>query len=192
MCLFRPLPQIVWSKDGYPVESSDRVTQGHYGKSLIIKHVTFEDQGSYTCEASNGVGSAQTYSINLQVQGESQTRSSANLSSKTFCVPPWCNLSLRCDDQQRTTGRINRNEVRLCVAPRCSALPHMTSRRYWLYPRRNLHQANPLPPSDDVRKQKKSFQRIFSVQFCHYSKNITPLETWNLIITAVRKQKQIF
>ncbi|XP_026272122.1 neuroglian isoform X2 [Frankliniella occidentalis] len=62
-----PLPQIVWSKDGKQILPSDRVTQGHYGKSLIIKHLTFEDEGAYTCEASNGVGSAKTYSINLQV-----------------------------------------------------------------------------------------------------------------------------
>ncbi|XP_034235912.1 neuroglian isoform X2 [Thrips palmi] len=68
-CIFggTPLPQIVWSKDGRQIQPSDRVTQGHYGKSLIIKHLTFEDEGAYTCEASNGVGSAKTYSINLQV-----------------------------------------------------------------------------------------------------------------------------
>lgn len=66
---FRPLPQIVWSKDGKQIQPSDRVTQGHYGKSLIIKHLTFEDEGAYTCESSNGVGSAKTYSINLQVLG---------------------------------------------------------------------------------------------------------------------------
>lgn len=62
-----PLPQIVWSKDGTILQSSDRVTQGNYGKSLIIKHTTFEDRGSYTCEASNGVGSAKSNSIHLDV-----------------------------------------------------------------------------------------------------------------------------
>jgi len=40
----------------------------------------------------------------------------------------------------------------------------------------------PLPPSDAVRKQKKIFQRIFSAKYCHNSKNITPLETINLVI----------
>lgn len=63
-----PLPEIVWTKNGRPIPWSDRVTQGNYGKSLIIRHSTFEDAGSYTCEASNGVGNAQSYSINLQVQ----------------------------------------------------------------------------------------------------------------------------
>lgn len=60
----------MWSKDGKPIQSSDRITQGNYGKSLIIKHVNFEDKGAYTCEVSNGVGEAKTYSINLQVNGE--------------------------------------------------------------------------------------------------------------------------
>ncbi|XP_015587223.1 neuroglian isoform X2 [Cephus cinctus] len=68
-CIFggTPLPQTVWSKNGQLLRSSDRITQGNYGKSLIIKHVNFEDEGSYTCEASNGVGDAKSYSINLQV-----------------------------------------------------------------------------------------------------------------------------
>jgi len=41
---------------------------------------------------------------------------------------------------------------------------------------------NPLPPSDAVRKQKKIFKTIFSVQHCHNLKNITHLETRYLII----------
>nr|XP_023019782.1 neuroglian [Leptinotarsa decemlineata]XP_023019783.1 neuroglian [Leptinotarsa decemlineata]XP_023019784.1 neuroglian [Leptinotarsa decemlineata] len=69
-CIFggTPLPQTVWKKGGKLVQSSDRITQGNYGKSLIIKVVDFEDRGTYTCEVSNGVGEAKSYSINLQVQ----------------------------------------------------------------------------------------------------------------------------
>ncbi|XP_025162697.1 neuroglian isoform X2 [Harpegnathos saltator] len=68
-CIFggTPLPQTIWSKGGDLINSNDRISQGNYGKSLVIKHVTFEDQGTYTCEASNGVGTAQSYSISLQV-----------------------------------------------------------------------------------------------------------------------------
>ncbi|XP_018565737.1 neuroglian isoform X1 [Anoplophora glabripennis] len=68
-CIFggTPLPQTVWSKDGRIVQSSDRITQGNYGKSLIIKIIDFEDEGTYTCEVSNGVGEAKSYSINLKV-----------------------------------------------------------------------------------------------------------------------------
>ncbi|KAF5283238.1 hypothetical protein FQA39_LY17364 [Lamprigera yunnana] len=68
-CIFggTPLPQTVWSKNGRHIQSSDRITQGNYGKSLVIKLVDFDDEGSYTCEVSNGVGEAKSYSINLEV-----------------------------------------------------------------------------------------------------------------------------
>ncbi|CAH1103068.1 unnamed protein product [Psylliodes chrysocephalus] len=68
-CIFggTPLPQTVWKKGGRLVQSSDRITQGNYGKSLIIKVVDFDDEGAYTCEVSNGVGEAKSYSINLKV-----------------------------------------------------------------------------------------------------------------------------
>ncbi|XP_058802233.1 neuroglian isoform X2 [Phymastichus coffea] len=62
-----PLPLTVWSKNGQRIRPSDRVTEGNYGKSLVIKHVNFDDKGVYTCDVSNGVGSAQSYSINLEV-----------------------------------------------------------------------------------------------------------------------------
>ncbi|XP_017782809.1 PREDICTED: neuroglian isoform X2 [Nicrophorus vespilloides] len=62
-----PLPQTVWKKDGKQILYSERVTQNNYGKSLIIKLVDFEDEGQYTCDVSNGVGVAQSYSINLKV-----------------------------------------------------------------------------------------------------------------------------
>lgn len=69
-CIFggTPLPQTVWLKNGVRLKPTDRVTQGNYGKSLIIKTVNFDDQGTYTCEASNGVGTAKSHSIDLKVQ----------------------------------------------------------------------------------------------------------------------------
>uniref|UniRef100_T1GJK1 Ig-like domain-containing protein n=1 Tax=Megaselia scalaris TaxID=36166 RepID=T1GJK1_MEGSC len=51
-----PLPQTVWTKDGKKIDWNDRISQGHYGKTLIIRHATFEDAGTYTCDVSNGVG----------------------------------------------------------------------------------------------------------------------------------------
>nr|XP_034837376.1 neuroglian isoform X3 [Maniola hyperantus] len=63
-----PLPQVVWKKDGRTILSSQRVTQDNYGKTLVIKRTGYEDQGTYTCEVSNGVGTAQTYSIQLNVE----------------------------------------------------------------------------------------------------------------------------
>ncbi|XP_044586192.1 neuroglian isoform X1 [Cotesia glomerata] len=69
-CIFggTPLPEVIWSKDGERIKTSDRITHGNYGKSLILKRVDFKDEGAYTCEASNGVGRATSYSINLQVK----------------------------------------------------------------------------------------------------------------------------
>ncbi|XP_068158953.1 neuroglian isoform X1 [Drosophila tropicalis] len=68
-CIFggTPLPQTVWSKDGHPIQWSDRITQGHYGKSLVIRQANRDDEGTYTCDVSNGVGNAQSYSINLKI-----------------------------------------------------------------------------------------------------------------------------
>lgn len=68
-CIFggTPLPQVVWTKNGAPIQWNDRVTQGHYGKSLIIDSIRSMDEGEYTCEASNGVGQAQTYSMNVAI-----------------------------------------------------------------------------------------------------------------------------
>uniref|UniRef100_A0A8D8XH54 Neuroglian n=2 Tax=Cacopsylla melanoneura TaxID=428564 RepID=A0A8D8XH54_9HEMI len=68
-CIFggTPLPQTIWYKNGQAINPSDRISQGNYGKSLIIKHVDFDDQGKYTCDVSNGVGEARSYSIDVNV-----------------------------------------------------------------------------------------------------------------------------
>ncbi|CRL00919.1 CLUMA_CG014272, isoform A [Clunio marinus] len=63
-----PLPQTIWTKDGRPIAWSDRITQGNYGKSLIIRHTALEDRGSYTCDVSNGAGQPQSSSINLEIK----------------------------------------------------------------------------------------------------------------------------
>uniref|UniRef100_A0A6P7F591 Neuroglian-like n=1 Tax=Diabrotica virgifera virgifera TaxID=50390 RepID=A0A6P7F591_DIAVI len=62
-----PVPQIFWSKNGRILETSNRIRQTNYGKSLLIKDVDINDAGTYTCEASNGVGEAHTNSIYLNV-----------------------------------------------------------------------------------------------------------------------------
>ncbi|XP_063975708.1 neuroglian-like isoform X2 [Diachasmimorpha longicaudata] len=68
-CIFggTPLPETVWMKNGVRIKPNDRVNHGNYGKSLIIKHVNFDDEGSYSCEAFNGVGKPGTHSIDLKV-----------------------------------------------------------------------------------------------------------------------------
>ncbi|VVC89677.1 unnamed protein product, partial [Leptidea sinapis] len=64
----KPLPQVVWKKDGRTILSSQRITQDNYGMTLVVKRAGYEDQGTYTCEVSNGVGQAQSYSIQLNVE----------------------------------------------------------------------------------------------------------------------------
>lgn len=60
----------MWLKDGVHIQPNERVSQGNYGKSLLIRKVKFEDKGKYTCEISNGVGSPQSYNIELDVMGK--------------------------------------------------------------------------------------------------------------------------
>jgi len=62
-----PLPEIRWTKKGGALPQG-RTTFDNYGKTLVIKHVDFDDEGDYTCESSNGVGIAKSYSINLKVE----------------------------------------------------------------------------------------------------------------------------
>ena len=71
-CIFggTPLPQTIWRKNGQEIRPSDRIIQGNYGKSLIIKGVNFDDNGTYTCEVSNGVGVAKSHSIDLKIQSK--------------------------------------------------------------------------------------------------------------------------
>jgi len=70
-CVFggTPLPEIRWTKKGGALPQG-RTTYDNYGKTLVIKHVDFNDEGDYTCEASNGVGLAQSYSIQLKVYAQ--------------------------------------------------------------------------------------------------------------------------
>ncbi|XP_035777597.1 neuroglian-like isoform X2 [Anopheles albimanus] len=62
-----PLPETVWTKNGRAIIWNDKIQQDNYGKSLKIRRVSSEDAGTYTCEVSNGVGNADSYSINLAV-----------------------------------------------------------------------------------------------------------------------------
>jgi len=62
-----PLPETKWTKNGENIPQQERISQGNYGKSLIIQHVNSSDEGTYTCDVSNGASSQVTYTIHLQV-----------------------------------------------------------------------------------------------------------------------------
>ena len=58
----------------------------------MIKHVDYEDEGDYTCEASNGVGIAKSYSISLAVHASpyfTKVSSTTKISIKdNLCLIP--------------------------------------------------------------------------------------------------------
>lgn len=66
---YSPLPEMRWKKSNSSDFPHERVDYEHYGKTLVIRYVDFEDEGNYECEASNGVGVAKSYSMNVEVQG---------------------------------------------------------------------------------------------------------------------------
>ncbi|RXG56622.1 Neuroglian [Armadillidium vulgare] len=68
-CIFSgtPLPQIKWIKKN-GVLPLDRVVYENYGKRLVIKNADFDDEGTYECEAENGIGTTQSYTMNVEVQ----------------------------------------------------------------------------------------------------------------------------
>ncbi|CAH0703182.1 unnamed protein product [Spodoptera exigua] len=59
----KPLPEIVWMKNGHEIEEESRVTTLYNGQdcSLTIKDICIEDEARYSCEASNVHGRASTY-----------------------------------------------------------------------------------------------------------------------------------
>ncbi|XP_045530819.1 uncharacterized protein LOC123718416 isoform X1 [Pieris brassicae] len=64
-CSFKgkPTPVIAWMKNGSEIEESDKVRSRQNGNvcSLTIKNVEIEDEGRYSCEATNAHGRASTY-----------------------------------------------------------------------------------------------------------------------------------
>ncbi|KAL3290227.1 hypothetical protein HHI36_023584 [Cryptolaemus montrouzieri] len=146
-CIFggTPLPQTVWRKNGNLLQSSERITQGNYGKSLIINIVDFDDAGTYTCEVSNGVGEAKSYSINLQV-----------ISAPYFTVEP---------------ERINAAEGET-VEFRCEASGAPEPEIKWIYNGKPLEYAPP-NPRRSVSTNKILIQNLDKNDTANYGCNAT-------------------
>ncbi|KAG8195062.1 hypothetical protein JTE90_029641 [Oedothorax gibbosus] len=68
-CIFggTPVPKIVWTKRGGNLQTG-RVIYSNYGKTLKIRRADFQDEGTYECTASNGVGTPKSQSMAVTVQ----------------------------------------------------------------------------------------------------------------------------
>lgn len=65
-CSFKgkPTPEIVWMKNGHEIEENTnriKITQNNFKACLIIENVNIEDEGRYSCEATNIHGRSSTY-----------------------------------------------------------------------------------------------------------------------------------
>ena len=110
----------------------------------MIKHVTAEDEGDYTCEVSNGVGEAQSYTINLKVLGTYKREWSTN----NFCI---VTASLECsifvsaapyftEVPQKQTKAEDETAVFRCAA---SGTPE--PQILWIYNGKPINEAPPNP-----------------------------------------------
>ena len=65
--LASPAPRITWRKDDVNIlrtgEASKRLKFHENGRDLVFPNVTFEDAGTYTCEAENSRGSVKQSSV---------------------------------------------------------------------------------------------------------------------------------
>ncbi|KAM3915384.1 hemicentin-1 [Leptodactylus fuscus] len=63
-----PLPLITWLKEGLPVETSGNIRLLYNGKKLEIKNTAAQDQGLYTCVATNIAGETEIkYDVHVLV-----------------------------------------------------------------------------------------------------------------------------
>lgn len=80
---FRPI--IVWAKDELPIEFDERTQQLEHGDGLcelIINKPTIKDSGTYTCTATNNIGS-QKSSHKVEFVPSSSSRRDSGMPSET-------------------------------------------------------------------------------------------------------------
>ncbi|XP_067119925.1 neuroglian-like isoform X2 [Centruroides vittatus] len=78
-CIFggTPLPTITWKKRGGKLPTG-RIAYKNYGKTLNIRRVDFQDEGTYECVADNDVGIPQTHTMAVTVQASPYWLTSPN------------------------------------------------------------------------------------------------------------------
>lgn len=69
-CIFggNPTPEILWKKNGKPVNFTDRVKLERNDRSLSIYNTTELDKGTYSCTVSNGLGITHVKKFSLIVE----------------------------------------------------------------------------------------------------------------------------
>lgn len=65
-----PFPQVVWLKDGTPINYTDNVYLQLFDASLHFANVELEDAGSYQCNVTNERGYDISDEVALIVQGK--------------------------------------------------------------------------------------------------------------------------
>ncbi|KAL9983806.1 hypothetical protein ACROYT_G006036 [Oculina patagonica] len=79
----QPPPTITWSKDGKPLQLSERVRNLSSNKTIKIKQVRLGDQGNYTCIAENALGKLNLTLTLIVRQAISASLSTSQLTSTT-------------------------------------------------------------------------------------------------------------
>ncbi|XP_012671579.2 vascular endothelial growth factor receptor 1 isoform X1 [Clupea harengus] len=80
-----PLPLITWYKDHRRLQQVSGIMMAPEGGALHIDRITVEDQGLYTCQATNGRGSVES-SAYVWVEGSSEEASLEVLTLMCTCV----------------------------------------------------------------------------------------------------------
>lgn len=61
-------PEIIWTKNGVPVQLSETLQLAMSEKLFVFPHVELKDEGIYNCEVSDGNDGSQWNEFNLQIQ----------------------------------------------------------------------------------------------------------------------------
>ncbi|XP_036376880.1 vascular endothelial growth factor receptor 1 isoform X2 [Megalops cyprinoides] len=147
-----PHPQVTWYKDQRKLQQGSGIMLAPGGGTLHIERITAEDEGMYTCEATNEKGSVES-SAYVWVDDSAETSSLEIPTLTCTCVVAtlfWLLLTLfiRKLKQPRSTG-VKTDYLSIILAPgegpldeQCDSLPYDPGQ--WEFPRDRLKLEKPL------------------------------------------------
>ncbi|XP_066555062.1 vascular endothelial growth factor receptor 1 isoform X2 [Amia ocellicauda] len=147
-----PEPQLAWYKDNHKLTQGSGILLSTGGSTLHIERITKEDEGLYTCEATNERGSVES-SAYLTVE-DSADKSNLEIPTLTCtCVVAtlfWLLLTLFIRKLKRpTSAEIKTDYLSIIMDPgevpldeQCERLPYDASK--WEFPRDRLKLEKPL------------------------------------------------